>query len=105
MLVHDTVSVKAGKALEYNFSLPAGARVLAQFQVQGGLNDKIRILVLDVANHELYSAGRPFRYVPGTSGLIRGAAKSASQVPRGPFGKDSIRMELSRRSGIVQHSQ
>lgn len=81
-IVRQTISVNAGRAVQYNFTLPAGARLLAQFQVQGGLNDKIQVFLLDIPNYQLYSAHQPFRYFQGTSGTVRGVGKFEFRVPQ-----------------------
>src|SRR5215469_280516 len=81
-LVRNTVEVNAGQALQYNFPLVAGTILSAQFQVQGGLNDKIQVFLLDVDNYQLYSAHRPFKRYPGTSGVIRGMAKYIFKIPQ-----------------------
>ncbi len=75
-------SVNAGTAVQYNFTLPAQAKLLAQFQVQGGLNDKIRVLLLDGANYQLFTAHQPFKVYPGTSGSVRGIGKYEFRVPQ-----------------------
>lgn len=80
-LVRETTSVNAGKAMQYNFTLPAGAKLLAQFQVSGGLNDKIRVFLLNYANYQLYAAHQPFQYLPGMSGSVRGVASAQFKVP------------------------
>jgi hypothetical protein len=81
-LVRNTMSVTAGKAVQYNFTLPAGARVLAQFQVQGGLNDKIQVFLLDYSNFQLYSAHQHFQFYQGSSGTVRGVGKIEFRVPQ-----------------------
>ena len=65
-LVRDTVTVNAGQALQYNFTLESGTRLAALFHVEGGINDKVQILLLDSANYELYKAHRPFAKTPAT---------------------------------------
>ncbi|MFL6437696.1 MAG: DUF4344 domain-containing metallopeptidase [Terriglobales bacterium] len=81
-LVRETASVNAGKAMQYNFTLPAGAKLWAQFQVSGGLNDKIRVLLLDFANYHRYAAHQPYQYLPGMSGSVRGVASAEFKVPQ-----------------------
>jgi len=50
--------------------------------VQGGLNDRIQVFLLDATNYQLYSAHRPFKQYPGTSGLIRGIGKYDFTIPQ-----------------------
>lgn len=63
-LVHDTVTVNAGQALEYQFQLESGTELLALFQVQGGHNDRIRMLLLDDANYQLFASSPPIQEYP-----------------------------------------
>ncbi len=81
-LVRNTVSVNAGQALQYNFSLVSGTILSAQFQVQGGVNDKIQVFLLDADNYQLFSAHRPFRQYPGTSGTVKGIGKYNFKIPQ-----------------------
>jgi hypothetical protein len=81
-LVRNTVSVNAGQAVQYNFSLVSGTILLAQFQVHGGVNDKIQVFLLDADNYQLFSAHRPFKQYPGTSGAIRGIGKYTFKIPQ-----------------------
>jgi Putative metallopeptidase len=81
-LVRDTVTVNPGQALRYNFTLDAGTRLLAQFKVQGGLDNQLQVFVMDPANFENYTANRPFHYYHGSSGTVRGIAKSEFEVPQ-----------------------
>jgi hypothetical protein len=80
-LVRSTVEVIAGKAVQYNFPLVSGTTLSAQFQVQGGLNDKIQVLLLDADNFQLYSAHRPFKHYPGSPGVIRAIGKYNFKIP------------------------
>jgi hypothetical protein len=81
-LIRDATTVKAGRAVQYSFPLVSGTRLSAQFHVQGGINDKIQVLLLDTENYQLYSAHRPFKRYPGTSGLIRGVGKYDFKIPQ-----------------------
>jgi len=81
-LLRQNLSVTAGHAVQFNFTLPARSRLLAQFQVQGGLNNKIQVFLLDVNNYQLYSSRQPFRYLPGASGSVRGVGSYVFQVPQ-----------------------
>jgi hypothetical protein len=79
-LVRETKTVAAGHALQYNFPFVAGTSLLAQFQVQGGLNDKIQVMLLDIANYQLYVAHRPFTPVRGNSASIKGVGQYRFKV-------------------------
>src|ERR1700687_1076651 len=81
-LVRGTVSVNAGQSLQYHFPLVSGTVLSAQFQVQGGLNDKIQVFLLDADNYQLYSAHRPFKRYPGASGTIKGIGKYTFKIPQ-----------------------
>jgi len=81
-LVRETVAVSAGRAVQYSFTLPSRTALSAQFQVQGGLNNAIRVFLLDAPNYELYAAHRPFLQYQGASGLVRGIGSYDFRVPR-----------------------
>ena len=81
-LIRDTTTVNAGRAVQYSFPLVAGTKLSAQFHVQGGINDKIQVLLLDAENYQLYSVHRPFKRYPGTSGLIQGVGKYDFKIPQ-----------------------
>ena len=49
--------------------------------MQGGLNDKIQVLLLDANNFQLYSSHQPFERYPSTSGVIRGMGKYSFKIP------------------------
>ena len=81
-LVHDTISVNAGKAVQYNFGLTSRTRLSAQFQVSGGLNDKIQVMVLDQINYQRYSSRQQFATLPGAPGMIRGLKRFNFVIPQ-----------------------
>jgi hypothetical protein len=81
-LIRNTVSVNAGQAVQYNFSLVSGTILSAEFQVQGGVNDKIQVFLMDEDNYQLFSAHRPFKPFPGTSGTVRGIGKYNFKIPQ-----------------------
>src|SRR6266446_5061597 len=81
-LVRNNVSVNAGQAVQYNFSLVSGTILSAQFQVQGGVNDKIQVFLLDADNYQLLSTHRPFKQYPGTSGTVKGIGKYNFKIPQ-----------------------
>lgn len=82
VLIRQATTVKAGNSLEYNFNLLEGARLLAQFQVEGGLNNTIQVFFLDYPNFQLYSARRPFKYYRGLSGSARRVASAEFKIPQ-----------------------
>lgn len=81
-LVYDTISVKAGQALQYNFGLTRGTRLSAQFQVNGGLNNQIQVTLLDEDNYQRYAAHQRYAIFPGTAGTIRGIGKYTFAIPQ-----------------------
>src|SRR5438309_1476951 len=81
-LVRDTINVNAGRPVQYNFPFVSGTALSAQFQVQGGLNDKIQVLLLDVDNYQLYSAHRPYKRYHATSGVVKGIGKYDFKIPQ-----------------------
>jgi hypothetical protein len=82
-LVRDTVTVNAGQALQYNFTLEAGTRLTALFHVEGGIDNRVQVLLLDSANYQLYTAHRPFAKTPGDSAIIQGIGKHSFKVTGG----------------------
>jgi hypothetical protein len=74
--------VNAGQAVQYNFSLVSGTILSAQFQVQGGVNDKIQVFLLDADNYQLFSTHHPFKQYPGTFGAVKGIGKYNFKIPQ-----------------------
>jgi Putative metallopeptidase/Cytochrome C oxidase, cbb3-type, subunit III len=81
-LLDETISVKAGSAVEYNFPLMRKTQLNTVFQVSGGLNNEIRVMLLDTANYQRYAAKQPYSSFRGTYGMIRGAAQYNFIVPQ-----------------------
>ena len=79
-LVRDTVSVNAGQALQNNFTLEAGTKLTALFHVEGGIDDRVQVWLLDSVNYQLFTAHRPFVKTPGTSALIQGIGKDNFKI-------------------------
>jgi hypothetical protein len=80
-LVRQTVPVIAGRAAFFNFNLPHGAKLLTEFMVEGGLNNKVSVLLLDEQNYQHYAAKQPFNTFKGTSGDLRGVGRYVFEVP------------------------
>src|SRR5262245_40057647 len=80
-LLRQTTSVKAGQAVFYNFGLTRGTKLLAQFIVSGGANDKINVLLLDADNYQRYAARQQYRFYEGTTGEVRGLGRYEFDVP------------------------
>src|SRR5581483_2699283 len=81
-LVYDTVSVRAGQALQYRFGLTRDTRLSAQFQVSGGLNNQIQVMLLDEANYQLYQARQHYSIFRGTSGSVRSMGSYTFVIPQ-----------------------
>ena len=81
-LVYGSVNVRAGQALQYNFGFTRGTKLSAQFQVNGGLNNQIQVILLDDDNYQRYAARQPYRFYSGTSGTIRGIGKYDFVIPQ-----------------------
>src|SRR5215467_14507177 len=81
-LVRSTVQVAAHQSLQYNFPLTSGSTVVARFQVSGGVNNSIKVWLLDSANFQLYEAHQRFSYYQGTAGAIRSTAHYIFRVPQ-----------------------
>ena len=80
-LVRDTATVNAGRALQYNFKLEAGTKLSALFHVEGGIDKRVQVWLLDSANYQLYTAHQQFTSYPGTSGLVQGIGKYEFRIP------------------------
>lgn len=80
-LVRQTTSVAPGRVLEYRFSLVRGMTLVAEFQVQGGLDNRLDVRLLDLANFQKYSAGQPFSVFQGTAGTVQNGAKYRFIIP------------------------
>jgi Putative metallopeptidase len=81
-VAQDATSVNAGTAVHYSFNVPGSTKILVEYRVQGGLDDKIRAFVVDGPNYQLYSEHRTFKQYSGQSGSVRGIGKYEIQVPQ-----------------------
>jgi len=79
--IRQKVAVSAGQGLAYNLALAEGSALYARFQVSGGLNNTIKVWLLDERNYQRYNAHQQFSYFTGTSGQIRGTGNYVFQVP------------------------
>jgi hypothetical protein len=80
-LVRSTVQVAAHQSLSYNFGLTRGTTLTARFQVTGGANNTVKVLLLDAANFQLYQAHQQYNYFQGTTGSIRNTGNYVFRVP------------------------
>ena len=80
-LVRDLTQVSAGQAKWYGLDLEQGATVFADFKIEGGLNNKVVVWLLDDANLQRFLSRQPFQYFAGTSGEVRGVGRYKFQVP------------------------
>lgn len=80
--VRQTVTIAAHNGLVYSLSLTQGSALVARFQVAGGLNNKIKVLLLDVANYQLYQAHQRYSYFQGTTGEVRNTGHYVFKVPQ-----------------------
>src|SRR6266481_8546132 len=74
-LARQTIQIQAGQTAFWNWQLAKGVKLVAKFNVQGGLNNQVKVWLLDVVNYQLYAAKRPFRYFKGTSGTIQNVSQ------------------------------
>ncbi|HWR36251.1 MAG TPA: DUF4344 domain-containing metallopeptidase [Clostridia bacterium] len=81
-LVRDVIQVSAGQAKWYALTLERGSIVYADFKVEGGLNNKAAVWLLDEFNLRQFLAHQQFRYFPGTSGEVRGVGRYTFGVPQ-----------------------
>src|SRR5215831_14428343 len=66
-LVNQTVSVPPGRFVAYKLSLTAGTTLVAAFTVEGGLDNKVNVWLLDLSNFQQYQARQRFSVSNGTS--------------------------------------
>src|SRR5882762_8863888 len=60
--IRQTVTIAAHNGLVYSLSLTQGSALVARFQVAGGVNNKIKVMLLDMANYQLYQAHQQYSY-------------------------------------------
>jgi Putative metallopeptidase len=70
--VRQTVTIPAHQGLVYSVPLEEGSALVARFQVVGGLNNQIKVMLLDTTNYQLYQAHQKYSYYRGTTGQVRG---------------------------------
>jgi hypothetical protein len=80
--VRQTVTIAAHNGLVYSLSLAQGSALVARFQVAGGLNNKIKVLLLDIANYQLYQAHQRYSYFQGSTGGVRNIGHYVFKVPQ-----------------------
>ena len=80
-LVNQTITVAPGQFAAYKLSLAQGSAFVAAFTVEGGLDNKVNVWLLDLANFQHYQARQRFAFFKGTSGTIQQVARYAVRVP------------------------
>ncbi len=80
-LVNQTITVAPGRFAAYKLSLAQGSAVVTAFTVEGGLDNKVNVWLLDPANFQQYQARQRFAFFKGTSGTIQQVARYAVRVP------------------------
>ena len=80
--VRQTVTIAAHNGLVYSVPLTEGSALVARFQVVGGLNNKIKVMLLDMTNYQLYQAHQKYSYFQGTTGEIRNTGNYVFKVPQ-----------------------
>ncbi len=74
-LVREAVTVNPGSYVFYKLPLTRGTTLVAEFKVEGGLNNTLDVWLLDLVNFQRFSRGQTFSYYRGTSGTIRDIGK------------------------------
>jgi hypothetical protein len=72
-LLRQLVQVPAGRFAAFDFTLTRGSSLTARFNVRGGIDNKIKVWLLDATNYQLFQARRQFSYFSGTSGKLAAA--------------------------------
>jgi len=80
--VRQAVTIPAHQGLVYSVSLEAGSALAARFQVVGGLNNKVKVMLLDLTNYQLYQAHQKYSFFRGTTGEIRNVGHYIFKVPQ-----------------------
>ena len=70
-LVRQVVQVPAGRFAAFDITLTRGSTLTARFNVRGGLDNKVKVWLLDATNYQLFQARQRFSYFTGTSGNVR----------------------------------
>ncbi len=74
-LIRDTIQIKAGYTQHYEIPLERGSKLVAKFQVEGGLNNRVNVLLLDSINYQRYLSRQQFSYFKGTAGAVKDVGK------------------------------
>lgn len=82
VLVKDNSSVNSGSSQWYELTLNAGTELVVEFQVTGGLDNGLKVWLLDLANFQRFRAKQKFSYIEGTSGDIASNASYRIEVPQ-----------------------
>lgn len=81
-LVNQTITVAPGRFAAYKLALTQGTVLVAAFTVEGGLDNKVNVWLLDLANFQQYQSRQPFSVFKGTSGAIQNVARYTVKVPQ-----------------------
>lgn len=77
-----TVAVPAHNGLVFPLRLTEGSSLVARFQVEGGLNNQIKVMLLNNSNYELYKAHKQYSFFKGTTGEVRNTANYVFKAPQ-----------------------
>jgi len=81
-LIDQTIQVRAGAHARYELTLNKGDKLIAQFQVSGGLNKTAKVWLLDADNYRRYASRQQFNYFQGTSGNVKGTGSYTFPIPQ-----------------------
>src|SRR2546426_11250940 len=82
LTIDETTTVGAGSYSYYKLRLMSGSSLTVRLIVQGGLNNSLRVWLLDLQNFQKFEAGRQFSYFTGTSGTVSDLARYRFPVAR-----------------------
>jgi hypothetical protein len=74
--------VAAHNGLVYSINMSQGTMLVARFQVTGGLNNQIKVMLLDLPNYQLYQSHQKYSYFRGTTGEIKGTGHYIFKAPQ-----------------------
>ncbi len=82
LAIDETITVGAGSYSYYSLRLTTGSNLSVRLAVQGGLNNSLRVWLLDLENFQKFQANQEFAYFTGTSGTISNLASYRFSVPK-----------------------
>jgi hypothetical protein len=80
--VDKTIKIAAHKEAAFSLPLEKDSMVIAQFQVEGGLNNKVRIMLLDLPNFQRYQAHQKYSSLNAATKEIQRGWRYGVKAPK-----------------------